>query len=189
MDYFISDLHFGHEDRVIWDKRPFRDAAEMYDIMRSRWNDKVTAEDDVWIIGDFTYCGETDDNNIRRYAEGLNGRKHLIYGNHDMRIEADASLQGLFEECVYQKYIERDGRKIFMYHYPLTEWYRRPTGCFLIYGHIHGSRDDGYEFMANNRSDSAFNAGVMINDYVPVTFDELRENNRRFHDYSDKGEY
>lgn len=181
MDYFISDLHFGHEDRIIWDERPFHNAAEMFDVMRAKWNAKVTDDDDVWIIGDFTYYGEQSDDNIIYYAHSLNGRKHLIYGNHDVRIEQDKKLQSLFTECVYQKYIETEGRKIFMYHYPLVEWYRRPAGCFLIYGHIHGSRDDGYEFMASHRGDSAFNAGVMINGYVPVTFEELRENNQRFH--------
>ena len=189
MDYFISDMHLGHEDRVIWDERPFRNAVEMFEVMRDRWNAKVTDDDDVWIIGDFTYYGEESDENISRYAEALNGRKHLIYGNHDARITESRELQSLFNECVYQKYIESEGRMIFMYHYPLVEWYRRPRGCYLIYGHIHGSSDDGYEFMAKNRGDSAFNAGVMINDYVPVTFDELKANNLRYHNaFPIKGE-
>jgi hypothetical protein len=54
----------------------------------------------------------------------------------------------------------------------------------------HGSLDDGYEFMAKNRTEEAFNAGCMINGYVPVTFEELRANNLRYHreNFSDKGE-
>lgn len=188
MNFFTSDLHLGHEDRVIWDKRPFRNAAHMFDVMRDRWNAKVADSDDVWIIGDFTYYGEESDDTIRRYAEALRGRKHLIYGNHDGRIKESPALQSLFEECVYEKYIETGERKIFMYHYPLVEWYRRPAGSYLIYGHIHASRDDGYGFMATHRTDSAFNAGVMINGYAPVTFEELKENNLKFHKESDKGE-
>ena len=180
MDYFISDMHFGHEDRVKWDARPFKDAAEMFSVMRERWNARVREDDDVWIVGDFTYYGETDDENIRHYALNLNGRKHLIYGNHDDRIKNSPALQHLFCECVYEKFIERDGRKIFLAHYPMVEWYRRPQGCVLIYDHIHGSCDDGYDFMAAHRKDEAFNAGCMINGYVPVTFEELALNNESF---------
>lgn len=187
MDFFIADTHFGHEDRVIWDDRPFADAAEMFAVMRERWNEKVSDDDDVWIVGDFAYYGEE---NIAQYAEKLNGRKHLIFGNHDRRIEHSPEMQSLFTECVYQKYIESGGRQFFLSHFPMTEWLRRPRGCILIYGHIHASRDDGYEFMAKNRREEAFNAGCMINGYVPVTFEELRENNIRYHNeyFSDKGE-
>lgn len=190
MNYFISDLHFGHEDRIIWDERSFKNADEMFEVMRERWNAKVRDDDDVYIVGDFTYYGEESDENIIRYASSLNGRKHLIYGNHDVRIRSSEKLRSLFDECVYEKYIESDGKMFFLYHYPLVEWYRRPKGCYLIYGHIHGSLDDGFEFMAKHRKDEAFNAGVMINNYVPVTFDELRENNHKFQRqyFSEKGE-
>ena len=78
MDYFISDMHFGHEDRVKWDGRPFKNAAEMFSVMREGWNAKVRDDDDVYIVGDFTYYGEESDENIIRYASSLNGRKHLI---------------------------------------------------------------------------------------------------------------
>ena len=187
MDLFIADTHFGHEDRVKWDGRPFADADEMFRVMRERWNAKVTDDDDVWIIGDFAYYGEED---IAKYSERLNGRKHLIYGNHDRRIEQNPRLQQLFVECTHLKYIRSGGRDIFLSHYPMTEWHGRPRGYILIYGHIHGSLDDGYEFMAKNRTEEAFNAGCMINGYVPVTFEELRANNLRYHkeNFSDKGE-
>lgn len=44
------------------------------------WNDRVQADDEVWILGDFCYRAEKGP---EWYLRQLKGRKHLIVGNHD----------------------------------------------------------------------------------------------------------
>lgn len=51
-------------------------------------------------------------------------------------------------------------------------------GSYHIYGHIHGNKNEAYEFMRTK--ERALNAGCMINNYTPVSLRELIENNRRF---------
>ena len=49
----------------------------------------------------------------------------------------------------------------------------------MIHGHIHANTEEDYWPLLRIR-DRVLNAGVDINGYMPVTFDELLENNRRF---------
>lgn len=39
--FFTSDLHFGHENVLSFDNRPFETVEEMDDELIKRWNDKV----------------------------------------------------------------------------------------------------------------------------------------------------
>ena len=39
--FFTSDLHFGHENVLRFDNRPFETVEEMDDELIKRWNDKV----------------------------------------------------------------------------------------------------------------------------------------------------
>jgi len=52
-------------------------------------------------------------------------------------------------------------------------------GKYLIHGHIHNNKNDTYWNLLRTM-DSALNASVEVNNYTPVTFDELVENNVRF---------
>jgi len=48
----------------------------------------------------------------------------------------------------------------------------------MIHGHIHGNTDaDYFPYLAMH--ERILNASVEVNNYEPVTFDELVENNRR----------
>lgn len=49
----------------------------------------------------------------------------------------------------------------------------------MIFGHIHGNTDMEYWTLIE-RSEIMFNAGVDVNGFMPVTFEELRENNIKF---------
>ena len=52
MNYFISDLHFGHQNALSFDDRPFK-TIEDHDIaLIKNWNDTVGIDDDVWVLGD-----------------------------------------------------------------------------------------------------------------------------------------
>lgn len=56
-------------------------------------------------------------------------------------------------------------------HFPLSDWNGKHRGSYHIYGHIHNNRDEVFEFM--KMQERALNAGCMLNNYEPVTLDEL----------------
>lgn len=62
--------------------------------------------------------------------------------------------------------------------FPIAEWNGFHKGHYHIYGHIHNKREDTYEFM--RKRERALNAGCMINNYIPMTFQELVYNNDIF---------
>ena len=55
MNYYISDLHFGHANVIRHDARPFADVGEMDRVLIERWNAVVGEDDDVYVVGDFCY--------------------------------------------------------------------------------------------------------------------------------------
>ncbi|MBR1864250.1 MAG: hypothetical protein IJ806_09210 [Ruminococcus sp.] len=70
------------------------------------------------------------------------------------------------------RYLDSEGRSLFMS--------RLRHGTCHVYGHKNANKDEVYEFMTRGRRGRpAFNAGCMINGCVPVTFEELKENNIR----------
>ena len=183
MIYYISDLHFGHRNVIGMDQRPFETIEEMDETIITRWNERVTDEDDVYIVGDFAYRnGYTADWYLRR----LRGRKHLIVGNHDYLTLQSEKAVGLVESVEKMQFIQDDGRNVLMCHYPVAEWYGKRYGGYHVHGHVHNRRDDVYEFMS--RYDRALNAGCMLTDYRPATLDELMEHNRRFRQMTEEEE-
>ena len=80
MDYFTSDMHYGHANIIDYCNRPFESLDEMTNEMVNRWNEIVTEDDTVYVVGDVFLCPTSEGESI---VKRLNGRKILIKGNHD----------------------------------------------------------------------------------------------------------
>jgi calcineurin-like phosphoesterase family protein len=96
MTYFTSDQHFGHFNIIRLCSRPFETVEEMDEALLSKWNAKVKADDTVYILGDLFFRAAK----VEPILKALNGRKHIIVGNHDhtwmKRVEAsDRKVWGL----------------------------------------------------------------------------------------------
>lgn len=83
MNYFISDLHLGHKNSLKFDNRPFNTIEEQDKFIIENWNKTITNEDDVYILGDFSWYKSAK--TIEIYSN-LKGKKHLIIGNHDHKL-------------------------------------------------------------------------------------------------------
>lgn len=175
MLYFTSDLHLGHAP-VLKFRPMFSDKAEMDETLIKNWNDTVTDEDTVIIVGDlFGRKSEPDLEKVKR----LNGKKILVKGNHEkywLPRFNERELNEVFDEICDFYRIEKNGITLFFCHYPMVSWENSRKGSLLICGHMH-ARKGGYEFEMFRNVPCALNAGVDLNDMRPATLSELLKNN------------
>jgi calcineurin-like phosphoesterase family protein len=176
MIYFTSDLHLGHANIIKLCNRPFLKLEEMNETLISNWNNRVTNGDTVYIVGDLIFRSSIPPES---YLDRLKGKKHLVLGNHDK------SWINKIEPSKYFVSVDRmqivgDGKhKIILCHYPMMSWESMSKPSYLIFGHIHNNTNAGYWDLLKTMP-CALNAGVEINNYMPVSFDELVVNNEMF---------
>lgn len=180
MNYFIADLHFGHTNVLSFDCRPFK-TIEQHDLtLINNWNNAVGITDDVWILGDISWHGATRTNEI---LQGLNGKKHLIVGNHDGKLIKNRELQHEFIEiCDYKELDIGDGKIVVLSHYPIPCFKNHYYGSYHLYGHVHNSFE--WKMMERvkyemtelyNKPCNMWNVGVMMDymNYTPRTLEEI----------------
>ena len=51
--YFVADTHFGDDNIRRYENRPFESAEEMDNSLIERWNNTVSQDDSVYVLGDF----------------------------------------------------------------------------------------------------------------------------------------
>lgn len=179
MKYYISDLHFGSEKALKIDKLCHIGTQERNKMIAERWNRAVRATDEVYILGD-VMCS-TDDASAIEILKSLNGKKHLILGNHD--VSNSTEFLSCFEAVDKYKSIIDDGRKVFLCHYPVLFYPGQHKDGYMIYGHVHTTQD--YDLILKWRkeiaeigmNDKIFNVGCMVGymDFTPRTLDELTD--------------
>ena len=120
MNYYISDCHFFHQNILRLTNRPYNTVEEMNEDIISRWNSRVTNDDDVYILGDMFFKFD-DIQQVKDILNRLNGKKHLIKGNHD-RFLKQIRWQDYFESFDLYKEIADGDRCVILFHYPIEEW-------------------------------------------------------------------
>lgn len=133
--WFTSDNHFFHKNILKFSRatRIGDTVEEMNDKMIEIWNSQVAMADTVYMLGDFSFGSEEKTVSI---LGQLNGRLHLVRGNHEHWIGPTSST--FFEWIKDYAEITIDGQKIVMFHFPILEWNRMHHGAFHLYGHVHG---------------------------------------------------
>jgi calcineurin-like phosphoesterase family protein len=130
--FFTSDTHFGHGNIIKLCARPYGSPGEMDAAMVANWNATVRPDDDIWHLGDFSYKAARAPSD---YLKRLNGKKHLIWGNHDSDQAKDStcwtSSQAYAEVTV-------EGERLILFHYALKTWRWVGRGASHLYGHSHG---------------------------------------------------
>ena len=174
MTFYTSDQHFGHANIIRLCNRPFATVEEMDETMLANWNAKVGKGDTVYVLGDLFFRAAS----VKPILERLNGRKHLMIGNHDSSWMDRVDLSVYFESVQLMKEVEDGGRRITLCHYPMMTWHEANNG-YMVFGHIHANTNADYWPLIAGRT-RMFNAGVEVNGYAPVTFDELVRNNQVF---------
>lgn len=159
--FFISDTHFGDAKVIKKCRRPFASAAEMDEALVERWNERVGPDDAVYHLGDFCFRSSSAD----AYLSRLNGRIHLVMGNHDD--ETVARHASFFASLSHICEIEEGGQRIVLCHYPMRSWNGLGKGAWHLFGHVHGSLD-------HLPHGDSLDVGADAHDFRPWSFEEIK---------------
>ena len=116
MIYLTSDLHFCHDRQFLFKPRGFNSVNDMNDVIVQRWNNIVKRDDDVYVLGDLML---KDNETGCKLVESLNGKLHIVYGNHDTdnRIVLYSGLSNVVE-AAHAIRLRWNGYSFFLTHYP-----------------------------------------------------------------------
>ena len=200
MRYYIADCHFFHNSlNYQMDCRGFADAEEMNAYMIEKWNKKVRWNDEVVILGDFSY-GKAEETN--KVLEQLKGILCLVEGNHDQFGHRKGYNAARFKWIRPYTELNDNNRKVILCHYPILCYngqYRVDEQgnphVWMLYGHVHDTQDQRLiEYFqeitqaarityrtGESRSipSNMINCFCMYSDYTPLTLDEWIEVDRK----------
>ena len=201
MNFYISDLHLYHLNIITkLDKRPFKNEDEMHEYIVEKWNEKISANDDVYIVGDLSFgSGYLTNELLKR----LKGRKHLVIGNHDAKLLRGNQIDRSLIQSIRDYYeIDDGGRRVVISHYPMMFYngqYRTDANgvakTYMLYGHIHDTQDmrlmeqllavaRNFTFKNKHTGEichipfNLINCFCMYSDFTPLTLDEWIVNDK-----------
>lgn len=196
MRYFIADTHFFHRAlNENMDKRGFDDVYQMNEFMIEQWNSKVNKNDDVIILGDFSWGNGEETMSI---LNRLKGKLYLIKGNHDRFLKDKNYDWSRFIWVKDYAELSDNKRKVVLSHYPIACYngqYRKDEAgnpkTYMLHGHIHKTQDqiylDAFQDYVKEQIHTSIsgklesvpcqfiNCFCMYSDYVPMTLDEWIE--------------
>jgi calcineurin-like phosphoesterase family protein len=176
--FYIADTHFGHENIIKLDNRPFKSVEEMNETMLNNWNSVVSKEDVVYLIGDVMWHFKDED---FEFMKKLNGRKRLVVGNHDRNTHSK-NFKNLFESMDYYDKIKDGEHTVILSHYPILAYDGSYGGRNIhLHGHVHTTMEWTFvkEYIATNKSETypmrIYNVGAMMPwmNYTPRTLEEI----------------
>ena len=176
MIYYTSDIHFSDEKIRRVCNRPFDSVGSMNEASINKWNGKISAEDTVYILGDIFPCDGSNADEVTDLIKCLNGNKILIVGNHDEMFIPLVKRSGLFQDIMHIASIFDGGREVVLCHYPMMSWQNDDAGSIHLYGHIHNKTlPEIGEYYVGHKKSMAFNVGLDVRSFVPLSLDELLE--------------
>lgn len=156
MIFFTSDTHFGHKPIINFCRRPYSSVEEMNEALVQNWNSKVSKGDTVYHLGDFAF-------HDHKIFHRLNGKKHLIKGNHDDKAVLSLPWTSIQDYMV----LSHNKKRFVLFHFPIADW----DGMYKSYIHLHGHTHS--KVRAWQMIPKSYDVGVDANDYAPVSMDEV----------------
>lgn len=175
--FFTSDTHFNHANIIKFCSRPFDSVEEMNETLISNWNNTVPKDGIVFHLGDFAFGGSEVWHKI---LSRLNGQIHLILGNHDLKNFRQGYADS-FASVQEQLTIDIGKKKVILTHFPLLCYHGTwgtEMNVWNLMGHVHTlkSNNGGKDFeRLQYLFPTQYDVGVDLNDYTPISFDEVKE--------------
>lgn len=168
MNFYTSDLHFGHKNIIELESRPFSNIEQMDEYIIRTWNERISDNDNVYILGDFSFYKVSKTMEI---IKRLNGKKHLIKGNHDNFLNKESFDTNLFESISDIKEVKDGDYNIVLCHYPIQVWNGQHHGYLHFYGHVHSNMGTCHPMKYD--IPNSYNVGLDVRNYKPVTLSEI----------------
>jgi len=166
--YFTSDTHFGHENMIKYEDRPYKNVTVMTEKLVANWNSRVRPNDLVYFLGDFCFRntkggkqGEGELDNYEYYKSMLNGDIVFVLGNHDLNNGVKTKTTAVI--------LEAGGLKIYCCHDPLNANLAFPLN---LCGHVH-SKWKVKDAKQHNYKSTIINVGTDLWNYYPVSLTEV----------------
>jgi calcineurin-like phosphoesterase family protein len=172
--WFTSDHHFDHQKIISFAKRPYKDVEEMNEALIANYNEDVNEQDDVYILGDFSFHRNSDKGLVEMLVHRLKGHKHFLVGNHDEKRHAPKANGWAW--VGHYKRIKVDGQRIVLMHYPILSWHGMHDGAWMLHGHSHGN-------LPKDMRSKRLDVGVDCWNYRPVNYDTVAEEMKK-HEFS-----
>lgn len=169
--WFTSDTHFFHDKEFLWGDRGFNSTEEMVEKIIENWNMVVSPEDEVYHLGDVML---SDTERGLGALKRLNGKIHIIRGNHDSDQRAAAYLNCPNVVDVQWATMLKYKRRMFY----LTHFYAvaktpqsggNKQGIIVLHGHTHQKNN----FTNNNYY--VYHVGLDSHNLFPVSLDQIIE--------------
>jgi len=175
--FFTSDLHFFHGNIIDFCERPFSSSQEMYEVLISNFNEVVPEDGETFILGDFGMVSSVE--KIQTILSKMNGKKHLILGNHDYQNKINRpvvrelffSVNDILDLRVLDDEMDDKEQRLFLCHYPMNSWAGSGNGSWNLFGHIH-SKPYNYDPQFNPRT---LDVGVDAHNYYPISYQRVKE--------------
>ena len=179
--FFTGDLHFGHQNVIAYDNRPFGTVEEMDAELVRRWNAKVGKGDLVYVLGDLIWMSRNKE--AADIIKSLNGQIILIRGNHDHFLhnaEAKTALAGVKDYDDIVVTLENGTkRRCVLSHFFIPMYQGHHYQSIHLHAHSHFTEEADHEIDIAEQLNAAgvkneiYNVGCMYWNYEPVTLDEI----------------
>lgn len=130
-----------HKNIIKICNRPYKDLSGMTEDIIKKWNKKVRPEDTVFLLGDIIWgCTKAKS---RAFFSRLNGKKVIIWGNHDKDKSYDMDCFEWSDKFQTVTIQEEDGdtTDVVLCHYAMGSWDGSWKGAVQLFGHSHGCFD------------------------------------------------
>jgi calcineurin-like phosphoesterase family protein len=189
--YFWSDLHLGHANSIVFDKRPFKDLDHMHRVLINNYQSIVAPQSVCYFLGDIGYKPAV----AEVIPKMTNGTKVLIRGNHDKNMSDNFLYYCGFDVILDRASLTFHKTRIDLSHCPLRGVFREDVtgmrgakpgenwhgetrhdrysfpdeGQYLLHGHIHSGPHNKKKRIDGRQ----FDVGVAANGYKPVSISQV----------------
>jgi len=169
MNWFTSDLHFGHKNIIRLSNRPFKDLDEMNRVLIENILEAMEEGDTLYHIGDLSFCIATQDYFLEQMSEaGL--KLVMIKGNHE---KIPVGKWSCLDQTVFPKIMEiKIGSKpVTLCHFPMLTFNKSHFNAWHLYGHHHRCSQGIDEVMVY--PGKRINVNCEFHDFKPWSEDEI----------------
>lgn len=166
---WTADWHFLHKNMLRYCNRPFKDTNHMHKSIIENFNDVLTENSHLWILGDVSMTSTSNMNKVAALISKIKGHKHLVLGNHDEARPYTYINHVGFTTVHTSMWFQHEKLNFFMAHDPAVYNVVESTGSIMLCGHVH------LLFKHLFPHKKVINVGVDAWDFKPVGIEQVLE--------------